>query len=74
MAGLVEVHFPEAKKSRMVLDNLSTRTPAVLYEVFPAAEARRILRKLEFHPTPVHGSWLNMAEIELAILVRQRLH
>jgi DDE superfamily endonuclease len=74
MAELVHVHFPEAEKIRVVLDNLSTHTPGALYEVFPPAEARRILRKLEFHPTPVHGSWLNMAEIELAVLARQCLN
>jgi hypothetical protein len=74
MADLVNTHFPEAAKIRVVLDNLSTHTPAALYEVFPPAEARRILRKLEFHPTPVHGSWLNMAEIELAVLARQCLN
>jgi hypothetical protein len=74
MAELVDVHFPEAEKIRVVLDNLSTHTPAALYDVFPPADARRILRKLEFHPTPVHGSWLNMAEIELAVLARQCLH
>jgi DDE superfamily endonuclease len=56
MAELVDVHFPEAEKIRVVLDNLSTHTPAALYEVFPPADARRMLRKLEFHPTPVHGS------------------
>jgi hypothetical protein len=71
---LVEVHFPEAERIRVVLDNLSTHTPGALYEVFAPAEARRILRKLEFHFTPVHGSWLNMAEIELAVLARQCLN
>lgn len=71
MRELVEVHCPEAEKIRVVLDNLSTHTPGALYEVFAPAEARRILRKLEFHLTPVHGSWLNMAEIELAVLARQ---
>jgi hypothetical protein len=74
MAELVAVHFPEAEKIRVVLDNLSTHTPAALYEVFPPADARRLLRKLEFHPTPVHGSWLNTAEIELAVLARQCLN
>jgi hypothetical protein len=74
MAELVNTHFPKAVKIRVVLDNLSTHTPGALYEVFPPAEARRILRKIEFHPTPVHGSWLNMAEIELAVLVRQCLN
>ena len=74
LAELVDVHFPEAEKIRVVLDNLSPHTPAALYEVFPPADARQILRKLEFHPTPVHGSWLNMAEIELAVLARQCLN
>lgn len=55
MAELVDIHFPRAEKIRVILDNLSTHTPGALYEVFPPAEARRILRKLEFHPTPVHG-------------------
>jgi hypothetical protein len=74
MADLVNTHFPAAVKIRVILDNLSTHTPAALYEAFPSAEARRILRKLEFHQTPVHGSWLNMAEIELAVLARQCLN
>jgi hypothetical protein len=74
MAELVDVHFPKAEKIRVVLDNLSTHTPAALYDVFPPADARRMLRTLEFHLTPVHGSWLNMAEIELAILARQCLN
>jgi len=74
MAELVDVHFPQAEQIRVVLDNLSTHRPAALYEVFPPAEARRILRKLEWHLTPVHGSWLNMAEIELAVLARQCLN
>lgn len=56
LPALVDVHVPEAEKIRVVLDHLSTPTPAALYEVFPPAEARRILRKLEFHLTPVHGS------------------
>jgi hypothetical protein len=70
----VAVHFPEAEKIRVVLDNLNPHPPAALYEVFPPADARRLLRKLEFHRTPVHGSWLNMAEIELAVLARQCLN
>jgi DDE superfamily endonuclease len=74
MAELVDVHFPRAEQIGVVLDNLSTHTPGALYEVFPPAEARRILRKLEFHPTPGHGSWLNMAEIERAGLARQCLN
>jgi hypothetical protein len=74
MAELVDIHFPAVAKIRVVLDNLSTHTPAARYEAFPPATARRILRTLEFHRTPVHGSWLNMAEIELAILARQCLN
>jgi hypothetical protein len=74
MAELVHVYFPKAERIRVVLDHLSTHTPGALYEVFPPAEARRILRKLEFHPTPVHGSWLHMAEIELAVVARQCLN
>src|SRR6185295_16993330 len=58
---------------RIVLDNLNTHTPAALYETFAAEEARRILKKLEFHYTPVHGSWLNMAELEFSMLSRQCL-
>lgn len=73
MKELVDVHFPDAEVIRVVLDNLNTHTPASLYEAFEPAEARRILRKLEFHFTPKHGSWLNMAEIEISILSRQCL-
>jgi DDE superfamily endonuclease len=62
MRDLVDRHFPNATKIRVVLDNLNTHTRAALYEAFPPTEARRVLRKLEFHYTPVHGSWLNMAE------------
>jgi hypothetical protein len=73
MKDLVDVHFPEAVVIRVVLDNLNTHTPGALYEAFEPEEARRILRKLEFHYTPKHGSWLNMAEIEISILSRQCL-
>jgi hypothetical protein len=73
MQALVDVHFPDAEEIRVVLDNLNTHTPAALYEAFPAAEARRIAKKLEFHYTPVHGSWLNMAELEFSMLARQCL-
>jgi hypothetical protein len=73
MRWLVDVGFPRALLIRLVLDNLSTHTPAALYETFPAAEARRILRRIEWHYTPTHGSWLNMAEIELSVLERQCL-
>jgi hypothetical protein len=73
MRDLVDRHFPHATTIRVVLDNLNTHTPAALYEAFPPTEARRILRKLEFHYTPVHGSWLNMAELEFSMLARQCL-
>ena len=73
MRALVDVHFPDAETIRVVLDNLNTHTPAALYEAFAPAEARRILKKLEFHYTPVHGSWLNMAELEFSMLTRQCL-
>lgn len=73
MQWLVDVGFPRAVLIRVVLDNLSTHTAEALYETFPPAEARRILRRLEFHYTPKHGSWLNIAEIELSILTRECL-
>lgn len=60
--------YPDAEVIRVVLDNLNTHKPASLYEAFPPEEARAIARKLEFHYTPKHGSWLNIAEIELAVL------
>ena len=67
----MDVHYPHAPKIRLVLDNLNTHTGASLYEAFPPEEARRILERLEFHYTPKHASWLNMAEIEIGILGRQ---
>lgn len=73
MRELVDVHFPEAERITVVLDNLNTHTPAALYTTFEPAEAKRIWDKLEFHYTPKHGSWLNMAEIELSVLSRQCL-
>jgi transposase len=73
MRELVDVHYPEAERVVVVLDNLNTHAPSSLYEVFEPAEARRIARKLELHYTPKHGSWLNMAEIELSALQRQCL-
>jgi DDE superfamily endonuclease len=73
MAEWVDVHVPEAEKIQVVLDNLRPHTPAALYAAFPPAGAHRLLRTLERHLTPVHGSWLNMAEIELPILARQCL-
>ncbi len=73
MRELVDELFPDAARIRVVQDNLNTHTPAALYEVFAPAEAKRILDRLEFHYTPKHGSWLNMAEIELSVLSRQCL-
>lgn len=70
---LVDVMFPRAKRISLVMDNLNTHTGASLYKAFLPTEARRILDKLEIHYTPKHGSWLNMAEIELSILSRQCL-
>jgi hypothetical protein len=70
---LVDVHFPEADMVVLVEDNLNTHTPASLYEAFPAAEAQRIAARLELHYTPKHGSWLDMAEIELSVLAGQCL-
>jgi hypothetical protein len=74
MKWLVEECYPEADVIRVVLDNLNTHKVASLYETFPPAEAHRLRQKLEFHYTPKHGSWLNMAEIELSVLARQCLH
>jgi hypothetical protein len=73
MQWRVDERYPEADMIRVVLDNLNTHKPAALYEAFEPVEARRILKKLEFHYTPKHGSWLNMAEIELSILQGQCL-
>ena len=73
MRELVDVDFPEAERIRVVLDNLSTHTAAALYAAFPPAEARRVLRRLDFHYTPKHASWLNMVEIEIGVLKGQCL-
>jgi transposase len=70
---LVDEWYPQAEKIVLVLDNLSTHTPAALYEAFEPAEARRLVEKLEWHYTPKHGSWLNVAEMELSVLARQCL-
>ena len=70
---LVDEDFPDARVIRLVWDNLNVHTTAVLYEAFPPAEARRIAQKLELHPTPKHGSWLNTVELELSVLERQCL-
>jgi hypothetical protein len=73
MRALVDEHFPAAEVIRLVCDNLNTHTAAALYATFAPDEARRLARKLEFHHTPPHGSWLNMAEIELSVLSGQCL-
>jgi DDE superfamily endonuclease len=73
MQWLVDIAYPEAERVRVVLDNLNTHRAASLYETFPPQEARRILRRLDFHFTPKHGSWLNMAEIEFSVFSNQCL-
>lgn len=73
MRDLVDRHYPKAERIRVVLDNLSTHHGKNLYEAFPADEARRILKRLEFHYTPKHASWLNMVEIEISVLASQCL-
>jgi hypothetical protein len=70
---LVDVHFPTAERIVLVMDNLNTHTAAALYEAFHPSEARRLWDRLEVHYTPKHGSWLNIAEIELSVLGRQCL-
>jgi hypothetical protein len=71
--ALVDEHYPEAEQIVLVLDNLNTHSPAALYETFSPAEAKRLTDKLDWHYTPKHGSWLNIAEIELSVLSRQCL-
>lgn len=73
MKALVDEQYPEAERVRVVLDNLSTHTEAALYDTFEPSEARRLLRKLEFHYVPKHASWLNMVEIEIGVLKAQCL-
>jgi hypothetical protein len=73
MRDLVDIHYPDAEIIRVVQDNLSTHSAGALYQAFPPAEARRILRRLEFHYTPKHASWLNMVEIEIGVLRGQCL-
>ncbi len=70
MRWLVDQAYPDVPVVRVVLDNLNTHRTASLYEAFPPAEARRIAQRLEFHYTPKHGSWLNMAEMEFSVLAR----
>ena len=71
---IADIHYPTAQKIRLVSDNLNTHKPAALYETFPPHEAKRIWDRFEFIHTPKHGSWLNMAEIELNVLMRQCLN
>jgi transposase len=73
MRELVDLDYPQAEQVRVVLDNLSTHSPGALYDAFPAPEARRVLRRLEFHYVPKHASWLNMVEIEIGVLRTQCL-
>ena len=73
MRWLVDEAYPHTPVVRVVMDNLNTHRPASLYETFPAPQARRIAKRLEFHYTPKHGSWLNMAEIEFSVLSRSCL-
>ena len=73
MRELTDLHFRKAERIRVVLDNLSTHSAGALYQAFPACEARRVLRRLEFHFVPKHASWLNMVEIEIGVLRSQCL-
>lgn len=73
MKQLADTFYPQAEKIVVILDNLNTHTPSAFYETFAPEEARRLVERFEFHFTPKHGSWLNMAEIELSALVRQCL-
>jgi hypothetical protein len=73
MCYLAETVYPDADRIRLVVDNLNTHSPAAFYEIFPAEQARHLSKKIEFVYTPKHGSWLNMVEIELSVLVRQCL-
>jgi hypothetical protein len=70
---LLDVDYPEAERVVLVMDNLNVHSPGSLYEAFPPAEAKRLADRLEIHYTPKHGSWLNIAEIELSVLARQCL-
>ncbi len=73
LKDLSDTHFPKASKIILVQDNLNTHKPASLYDAFPAAEARRLVERFEWHYTPKHGSWLDMAEAELSVLSGQCL-
>lgn len=74
LRDLADIHFPQAEKIMLAQDNLNTHSPASLYEAFEPAQARRIIERFEWHYTPKHGSWLNLAESELAVLSSQCLH
>ena len=74
LRALAEVHFPEAEKIVLVCDNLNTHTPKSLYKAFDKETAKRLEARFEWHYTPPHGSWLNMAECELSVLTRQCLN
>jgi hypothetical protein len=73
LKDLADTHFPKAKKNVLAQDNLNTHKPASLYEAFPLTEARRLVERFEWHYSPKHSSWLNMAESELAVLANQCL-
>ena len=73
MRKLAEEVYPDVDRIRLVCDNLNTHSPGAFYELFPAEQARRLSKKIEFVYTPTHGSWLNMVEIELSVLVRRCL-
>jgi DDE superfamily endonuclease len=73
MRELADLHYPKAERIRVALDNLSTHSAGALYHTFPPDEARRLLRRLEFHYVPKHASWLNMVEIEIGVLASQCL-
>jgi len=73
LRDLSDIHFPAAEQILLVQDNLNTHAPSALYEAFPPAQARRLIERFEWHYTPKHGSWLNLAESELAVLSRQCL-
>ena len=73
MRDLADIHYPDAERIRVVLDNLSTHTAGALYETFRPPEAHRILQRLEFHYTPKHASWLNIVEMEIGVLRGQCL-
>ena len=74
MKELADEDYPDAEKIVVVMDNLNTHSPISFYETFPPEEARRLIDRFEFHYTPKHGSWLNMAEIEFSVLARQCLN